>query len=93
MYKFSGISFPTLGIELDPPRSFAVGPLNIHLYGIIIACGLLLAVLYGYRRSKEFGFTQDDIIDGVLWVTPFAIDYTLLSKFYSFNLWHFVLEI
>ena len=73
MYRYSGISFPSLGIEFDPPRSFAIGTFNIHLYGIIIACGLLLAVLYGYRRSREFGFTQDDILDGVLWVTPFAI--------------------
>ena len=71
--NYSSISFPFLGLELNPPRSLELGPLNIHFYGIIIACGLLLAVLYGLRRSKQFGFTQDDIIDGVLWVVPFAI--------------------
>ena len=37
------------------------------------ATGLLLAVLYALRRSKEFGLKEDDILDGVLWVTPFAI--------------------
>ncbi len=73
MYTYSGISFPIFGIQIDPPRSISVGPLSIHFYGLIIACGLLLAVVYGLRRSKEFGFTQDDILDGVLWVTPFAI--------------------
>ena len=40
---------------------------------MIIAFGLLLAVLYGWKRSKKFGFKEDDILDGVLWVTPFAI--------------------
>ena len=73
MYKFTTISFPGLGIQIDPPRSFAVGPLTIHFYGLIIACGLIAAVLYACRRSKQFGLKEDDILDGVLWVTPFAI--------------------
>lgn len=34
---------------------------------------MLLAVIYCCRRSKEFGVTEDDLTDGVLWVTPFAI--------------------
>ena len=33
----------------------------------------MLAVLYGWRRSKQFGIKEDDILDGVLWVVPFAI--------------------
>jgi len=70
---YSVISFPSLGIELNPPRELSVGPVSIHLYGLIIACGLMLAVLYGCRRCKRFGFREDDILDGVLWVTPFAI--------------------
>ena len=73
MYKYTEISFPGLGIEIDPVRAFRIGPLNIHMYGLIIACGLVAAVLYACRRSKQFGLKEDDIIDGVLWVTPFAI--------------------
>ena len=42
--NYGAISFPSLGIEVDPARSFAVGPLTIHFYGLIIACGLMLAV-------------------------------------------------
>jgi len=70
---YSVISFPSLGIEIDPPRGFDLGVLSVNLYGIIIACGLLLAVVYGLRRASQFGLRQDDILDGVLWVTPFAI--------------------
>ena len=71
--NYSTISFPFLGLEIDPPRVLELGPLTIHYYGAIIAFGLMLAVLYCCRRSKEFGLKEDDILDGVLWVTPFAI--------------------
>jgi len=71
--NYSSISFPSLGLEVDPARSFSLGPLTIHYYGLIIGLGLLLAVIYGCRRSKEFGIKEDHIIDGVLWITPFAI--------------------
>ena len=71
--NFSSISFPFLGLEMNPPRTFSLGPLTIHLYGIAIGLGLILAVIYACRRSKEFGLKEDDILDGVLWITPFAI--------------------
>ena len=71
--NYSAISFPWLGLEVNPGRSFALGPLTINFYGLVIACGLLLAAWYGMKRAKTFGFTEDDILDGVLWVTPFAV--------------------
>ncbi len=73
MYRYTTISFPSLGLEFDPIRELTIGPLNIHLYGLIIACGLVLAAVYAMRRSAQFGLTEDHILDGVLWVTPFAI--------------------
>ena len=69
---FSSISFPFLGIEVNPPRTLSLGPLTAHYYGLIIAVGLILAVSYACKRSKEFGLKEDDILDGVIWVTPFA---------------------
>ena len=70
---YSEISFPSLGIAVNPPRSIDIGPLSIHFYGLIIALGLVLAVVYACRRSKQFGIKDDDVLDGVLFVTPFAI--------------------
>ena len=61
------------GLEMDLPRTLDIGPLSIHFYGIFIACGLMLAVLYGCKRCKEFGFSSDDLTDGVLCIVPFAI--------------------
>ncbi len=72
-YNYTEISFPSFGITVNPPRGFELGPLSIRFYGVVIAFGLLLAVLYALRRAKVFGLKQDDILDGVLWVTPFAI--------------------
>ena len=73
MYRYTNISFPGLGIDIDPVREFAVGPLSVHMYGLVIAFGLVLAVVYAMRRSSQFGLTEDHVLDGVLWVTPFAI--------------------
>ena len=84
--QYSVISFPSLGISVNPPRSISLGPLNIYFYGIIIACGLVLAVLYCMNRSKEFGIQEDDILDGVLWVTPFAI--CCARAYYCIFAWH-----
>ena len=73
MYRYTNISFPGLGIDIDPIRQFSIGPLTIHLYGVVIAFGLVLATMYCMRRSREFGLTEDYVLDGVLWITPFAI--------------------
>ena len=59
---YTTISFPVLGLELNPGRSFDIGPLTVNFYGLIIGIGLLLAVLYGCKRSKQFGIKQDDIL-------------------------------
>ena len=71
--NFSSISFPFLGIEVNPPRTLSIGPLTAHYYGLLIAIGLILAIGYACRRSKEFGLKEDDILDGAIWVTPAAI--------------------
>ena len=84
--NFSVISFPFLGLEVNPPRTITLGPLTIHFYGLIIALGLVLAVMYCCRRSKEFGIKEDDLLDGVLWVTPFAI--VCARAYYCAFAWH-----
>ena len=70
---YQQISFPGLGISPNPSRGLTLGSFTIHWYGVIIALGLCLAVVYAYRRCKSFGISEDDLLDGVLWVTPFAI--------------------
>ena len=69
----TAISFPGLGIQIDPKQALELGPLSIHLYGLIIAVGLMLAVIYACKRCRQFGLTADDLTDGVLWIVPLAI--------------------
>ena len=71
--RYTEISFPALDLVMNPGRSISIGPLTVHYYGAIIAFGLILGVMYACRRSRAFGLKEDDLIDGVLWVTPFAI--------------------
>ena len=57
----SPITFPGLGIEIDPAAGFTLGPLTVNFYGVIIALGLILAVLYAWKRCSQFGLKADDI--------------------------------
>lgn len=83
---YSAISFPFLGLEIDPPRGFSIGPVDVRFYGVIIAAGLMLAVWYACKRSREFGLKSDDLLDGVLWVTPFA--FLCARLYYCVFEWH-----
>ncbi len=77
MYSEPGaISFPGLGIEsINPPRTlpFTIFGREIYLYGIIIAFGFLLAILYVKKRVKQFGTSFDLVTDAILFAVPLAI--------------------
>ena len=46
---------------------------DIYWYGIIIATGFLLALIYAIKNAKRFGIDTDRMLDIVLVVTPVAI--------------------
>ena len=66
------------GIKLTlSPVAFSI-PLgsrhwDIYWYGIIIAAGFLLALIFGIRNAKRFGINTDRMLDVVLVATPVAI--------------------
>ena len=59
------ISFPNLGISFKINRvAFTLFGRDIYLYAIILACGMIGAVLYSiWRAKKSEGIGSDDIID------------------------------
>lgn len=61
------ISFPQLGLEFKINE--AVGIFNIRWYGVLIAVGFLLAMLYAFYRAKDFGVISDKIVDVAIWGT------------------------
>lgn len=88
MKDLGPIIFPGLGgLKLNPPAGFTIPGTDfvVFFYGVIIALGLVLAVTYGLKRSKQFGLKADDILDGVLFIVPFAIICARL--YYVFSEW------
>ena len=74
VFLTSAITFPNLGITVDPnPVAFTVFGKDIYWYGIIIAVGFALAVVYMMSRAKDYGVTSDDTLDLVLWTVPVGI--------------------
>ena len=59
------VSFPGLGIEpFHMDRiAFSLFGIDVNWYGLIITCGMILAVLYALWHAKHEGVKSDDIID------------------------------
>ncbi len=65
--EYNEIQFPKMGWEFEiDPTAFTIGGIAIQWYGIFIALGLALAVLYCFPRMKRFGIDADRAIDAVL---------------------------
>ncbi len=61
------VSFPGLGLEFTVnPVAFTIGNYPVYWYGIIIASGLLLAVLYAYVSSKRYNVDGNKLINCIL---------------------------
>lgn len=69
------VGFPGLGIEAFEisRKAFSVFGLDVYWYGIIIALGFLLAVLYANHRAEDFGLKKDDILDMLIFAVPMCI--------------------
>ncbi len=58
------IVFPGFGLEFSVDKeAFVIFGLSIKWYGIIIALGMLLAVSYCFKRTREFGIDDDKLTD------------------------------
>ena len=62
------VSFPGLGInDLPIDRvAFSIGSFNVYWYGILIATGLLLAVIYAYLNAHRYDVNRDKLFDCVI---------------------------
>ena len=62
------VSFPGIGINDLPINrvAFSIGSFNVYWYGILIASGLLLAVLYAYHNAHRYDVDRNKLIDCVI---------------------------
>ena len=64
--EWNTLSFPKLGIDIPVySTAFTVFGIEIKWYGIMIGLGLLLAVIYCFRKMKDAGIDSDKATDAV----------------------------
>lgn len=69
------ISFPGLfgDFSINPdPKLLDIGN-GVYWYGVLIALGVILAVLFCSRQAPKYGIQEDTIYDFVIWAIPFSI--------------------
>ena len=68
------IVFPGLGFQVSiNPVAFNLFGKDIYWYGMIIACGFLLALAFMVKHGEQFGAKEDDVVDMMLWAMPIAL--------------------
>ena len=61
------ITFPHLGLEFTVnPVAFSIGNFSVYWYGIIIAAGFLLAIVYAGFSCKKMNIDFNRLIDVVI---------------------------
>ena len=79
MQAYTFIEFPKMGIQFALNRvAFTLLGKDIYWYGIIIAIGLILGLVYAVCAAKKNNVSQDIIYDLVLWGLPAAIVFARL---------------
>ena len=90
------VQFPGLGLDFTINRvALSIGGFNIYWYGVIIAVGMLLALLYAFHYAVDFGIDSDRLVDVVAIGTVMAIVcariyYVAMAPFEYQSLWEMV---
>ena len=90
------VQFPGLGLDLTVNRvALAIGGFNIYWYGVIIAAGMLLAMLYAFRNAVDYGIDSDRLVDvvaigAVMSIVCARIYYVAMAPFEYQSLWEMV---
>lgn len=73
----SYVSFPNLGWKFFVEEEIVSFPffnteITLRWYGLLIAIGFTLAIVYGFRNAKRFGIQKDPMLDVILVCTVMA---------------------
>lgn len=61
------IVFPKLNIDITIDRTaFTIFGIDIQWYGVVIASGLLLAIIFGLSQMKKYGINPDKALDCII---------------------------
>ena len=90
------VQFPGLGLALTVNRvAVSIGGFNIYWYGVIIAAGMMLALLYAFRNAVDFGIDSDRLVDVIAIGTVMAIVcariyYVAMAPFKYNSIWEMI---
>jgi len=80
------VTFPGLGLEFELNRvAIEILGRPIYWYGVIIASGLILAVVLCSKWGKRFGINEEQILDMMLFAVPAAL-ISIRAYYVIFNL-------
>ena len=87
------VQFPGLGLEFTINRvAFSIGSIHIYWYGVCIAVGLCLALVFAFRHCQEFGVDPDAMVDViligvVLGIASARVYYVAMAPFEYESIW------
>lgn len=90
------VQFPGLGLAFTINRvALSIGGFDIYWYGVIIAVGMLLALLYAFRYATDFGIDSDRLVDVIAIGTVMAIVcarayYVAMAPFEYQSVWEMI---
>ena len=63
----SHIEFPGLGIGFDiSPIAFTIGTFSVYWYGILVATGCILGIIYCMRQCKRYDVNEDNLLNCIM---------------------------
>lgn len=88
MDNFTTVFFDGLGLSFNIPSvAFSIGSYEVHWYGIIIAFGFSLAILYGGRMAYKWKMSLDGMMDVLIWGTLLGI--VCARAYYVIFMWDY----
>ena len=90
------VQFPGLGLSFELNRvAFSIGGFHIYWYGVCIAVGICLALVFAFRHSIEFGVDPDSMVDViligiVLGIASARAYYVAMAPFKYENIWEMI---
>ena len=90
------VQFPGLGLSFHLNRvAFSIGGVHIYWYGVCIAVGLCLALVFAFRHSIEFGVDPDGMVDVtligvVLGIASARAYYVAMAPFKYQSIWEMI---
>lgn len=60
-------------LPIPNPIAFTLFNIDIRWYAITMVTGIVLGLLLAYWRRKEFGYSEDFLLDYFIWVVPISV--------------------